>query len=74
MNVKELQKRLVDARGNRPRAEVARAIGVSVSALAMYETGARVPRDEIKERMAALYRTSVGALFFGEKVHGTRTY
>lgn len=73
MDVRELQKRLIAARGSVPRAEVARTIGVSPSALAMYEAGARVPRDEIKERIAALYGTSVGALFFGEKVHETQT-
>lgn len=69
MDLKKLQKRLVDARGDRSRAEVASTLGISLSALAMYENGARVPRDEIKERMAALYETSVGALFFDEKVH-----
>ena len=71
MDIKTVQKRLVVARGNMPRAEVAKIIGISVSALGMYENGDRVPRDEIKERLAALYGTTVGALFFNEKVHET---
>ena len=38
--------RLVRARGDRRREDVANAVGVSVSAIAMYENGGRVPRDE----------------------------
>ena len=56
--------RLVQARGLRRRADVAAEVGISVSALSMYETGARVPRDEIKIRLADCYHTSVQELFF----------
>ena len=45
-------------------AAVAKAIGVSVSALAMYENGARIPRDETKRRIAEHYGRSVGEIFF----------
>lgn len=55
--------KLIKARGNRTREEVANAIGVSISAMAMYETGARVPRDEIKIRLANYYNTTVQYLF-----------
>ena len=56
--------RLIRARGNRRRDEVARAVGVSVSAIAMYENGERIPRDETKIRLADYYGTTVQQLFF----------
>lgn len=56
--------RLVKARGDRRREDVAGAIGVSLSAIAMYENGERIPRDEIKIRLAEYYKTSVQELFF----------
>lgn len=56
--------RLVQARGERKREDVAAAIGVSLSAIAMYENGERVPRDEIKVRLAEYYKTTVQELFF----------
>jgi len=59
-------KRLRDARGNKSTDEVAEALNISRSAVGMYECGARVPRDDIKEKMAAFFGTTVGALFFGE--------
>lgn len=43
--------------------EVTEAIGISVSALTMYETGNRIPRDEIKVKLAHYYSTSVERLF-----------
>lgn len=59
-----IAERLVEARGNIPRKEVANAVGVSLSALAMYESGQRIPRDEIKVKLAQYYKTTVQALFF----------
>jgi transcriptional regulator with XRE-family HTH domain len=63
---KEIGQSLSELRGNTPRAVVAEAIGVSNSALQMYENGERVPRDETKVALAAFYHTTVGSLFFGE--------
>lgn len=48
---------------------VAKENGISPSALSMYECGQRTPRDEIKERLAHYYNSSVGCIFFGEKSH-----
>lgn len=56
--------RLVQARGDKKREEVAKDINVSVSAIAMYENNLRVPRDEIKIRLADYFNTTVQALFF----------
>lgn len=36
---------LIKLRGNRTQEEVAKAIGISKSALSMYERGERIPRD-----------------------------
>ena len=59
--------RLREARGNTPRKEVCQAVGISLSALMMYENGKRSPRDAIKYRLARYYRTSVDDLFFAEQ-------
>ena len=64
MDSEKIAKRLVTLRGNESRESVAEAIGVSVSALAMYETGARIPRDETKLRIAQHYGCSVQEIFF----------
>ena len=56
--------KLVYARGDRRREDVAAAVGISLSAVAMYENGDRIPRDEIKVKLASYYGTTVQALFF----------
>ncbi len=71
MDREKIGKKLTELRGSRSRKEVADNIGVTVSALQMYEKGVRVPRDETKERLAKLYNVNVGELFFDEKLHKT---
>lgn len=39
-------------------------VGITLSALSMYENGQRVPRDEIKVKIARTLKTTVEALFF----------
>lgn len=56
--------RIKTLRGDKTMKTVAEAIGISVSALGMYETGKRVPRDEVKVRMAEYFDTTVEAIFF----------
>lgn len=73
MDISAIRQRLIDARGNRSQTEVAKGLGISVSALSMYEAGERVPRDEVKEQLARYYGLTVGFLFFGEKVHDSCT-
>jgi transcriptional regulator with XRE-family HTH domain len=53
-------------RGNRTQLEVAKSIGITVSALSMYERGERVPRDEVKKNIAKFYGKSVHYIFFKE--------
>lgn len=61
-----IAEKLVKARGEIPKRIVAEEVGISVSALSMYELGHRVPRDEVKVKLAKYYNTTVQALFFGE--------
>lgn len=46
-------------------------IGISQSALAMYETGKRIPRDEIKIRIADYFNVPVESIFYPQKQHET---
>ncbi|MDO4860874.1 MAG: helix-turn-helix transcriptional regulator [Bacillota bacterium] len=66
MNSKEIGSRLIKLRGDRSQQEVVKAVNISPSALSMYENGERIPRDEVKERLAAYYNTSVQALFYAD--------
>lgn len=65
-SAKEIGQSLAELRGSTPRAVVAEAVGVSNSAMQMYENGERVPRDETKVALAAFFHTTVGSLFFNE--------
>lgn len=64
MDAHRIGKRLVALRGALRREEVAKAVGVSFSALCMYETGRRVARDEVKLRLADYYGVPVESIFF----------
>lgn len=56
--------RLRDLRGSRTQKEVADACNISIAALGMYETGQRIPRDEVKVRLAKYYHRMVQTIFF----------
>ena len=64
-----IAERLILARGDESRQSVCDAIGISLSALQMYENGKRIPRDNVKTRLAQHYHTSVEALFFAQECH-----
>ena len=55
---------LVELRGQKTQAEVAKDLGITVSALSMYENNNRIPRDEIKIKIANYYKKSVEEIFF----------
>lgn len=61
---KTIGEKLVYLRGNRTQNEVARELGISISALSMYETNRRVPRDEIKVRISRYYDVNICDLFY----------
>lgn len=44
--------------------ELAKSIGISSSAIGMYENGQRIPRDEIKIRIAEHFTVPVESIFF----------
>lgn len=48
------------------RKEVAKEIGISVSAIQMYENGRRIPKDNIKIRLAEYFNATVQEIFFNE--------
>ena len=62
-------KRLRDLRGNSTQKETAKALGISISALTMYENGNRIPRDEIKLKIAKHYGKTVEEIFFASCCH-----
>ena len=64
----EIGKRLRSLRGTRTVQNVADDLGISRSALAMYELGDRVPRDEIKLKLCKYYNVGIN-IFFDEEQH-----
>lgn len=61
--------KLKELRGTKTQQEVADDIGITKSALAMYERDERVPRDEVKVRIAEYYGVSLVFLFFNKTEH-----
>ncbi len=58
--------KLKELRGNRSQAEVAKAVMVSDSAISSYENDERVPRDDVKKRLAKYYGSTVQDIFYAE--------
>lgn len=56
--------RLKSLRGDRTQEDVASALGITKSSWAMYERGERVPRDEVKIKIAQYFGKTVQALFY----------
>lgn len=67
MDAKKIGERLTVLRGNKTQEIVANDIGISTSALSMYECGERIPRDVIKIRIAKYYNRTVDEIFFAEE-------
>ena len=58
--------RLIKLRGNTPREKVCCDLEISFSALQSYESGNRVPKDDLKVKIANYYGTTVSYLFFNQ--------
>ncbi|SFG09610.1 helix-turn-helix domain-containing protein [Sporolactobacillus nakayamae] len=69
MNKLLIAKRLITLRAKKSREEVSVANNISISALQMYENGQRIPKDEIKVRLAKYYQVSVQDIFFDDNPH-----
>lgn len=66
MDKQTIATRLVKLRNakNLTQKELALKIGVAPTSVAMYEVGKRIPRDEVKIRMAKVFGKSVQSIFF----------
>lgn len=51
-------------RGNRTQKEIADALGLGVSTICLYENAKRIPKDDIKIKLAEYFGTTVQDLFF----------
>lgn len=63
IKIAETLRRLRRDRGE-TQEELADALGVTTSSIGMYETGERIPRDEVKIKIAQHFNLSVGDIFF----------
>ena len=66
MDSKAIGQKLRNLRGSCDAKSVADALGISTSALFMYERGERIPRDQVKKRIAHYFGLSVEEIFFSE--------
>lgn len=59
-----IAERLIKLRGNKTQNEVAEAVGVAQSTYSMYESGQRIPSDDVKIRIAKYFKKTVQSIFF----------
>lgn len=71
MDKKLIGKKLLHLRGKKSRESVAKSLGISMSTLQMYENGQRIPRDEIKMKIAQYYNSNVEEIFFNTRLYKT---
>ena len=64
MDAKTIGERLWTLRGNRTRKEVCEATNITISALANYEHGYRIPRDRAKVALSEYYGVGISELFY----------
>lgn len=64
MDYGKIAKKLREIRGKNTREFMALYLGVSISAIQMYENGERIPRDETKLKYAEYAKDSVENIFF----------
>ena len=61
--------KLRELRGSRSQEEMANEIGITKSSWAMYEHNERIPRDEVKVKIANYFGKTVQEIFFGSIEH-----
>ena len=62
-------KMLHDLRGEKSQGKIAEDIGITKSSWAMYEREERVPRDEVKVKIAAYFGRTVQEIFYANVEH-----
>ena len=60
----KIARRLIDLRGDRTQQMVADDLGITRTAIGMYETGERIPKYEVKAAIAQYYGKTVQEIFF----------
>ena len=63
---KEIGERLRSLRGSRTQEEVAKALRVTTMAISLWESGQRMPNDDMKVKIATYYKKTVMSIFFKE--------
>lgn len=64
LDAKKIGAKLKELRGSRSQKEVADAVNVTDMAISFYESGDRIPRDEIKVALADYFGVSVESIFY----------
>lgn len=64
MDAKAIGSKLKNLRGEKTQQEVATAIGITTMAISQYENGERIPRDEIKIKLARYFNVTIESLFY----------
>lgn len=64
MDAKMIGKRLRELRGEISVEQVSKALDVGASTIYMWENGERIPRDEMKLKIARFFDSSVDEIFF----------
>ena len=67
-NGEKIGKALRALRGEKTQLEVANALGVTPMAISQYESGARIPNDDMKIKIASYFNKSIEELFFANEV------
>lgn len=60
---------LRELRGKKSQCEIAAEIGITKSSWAMYERDERIPRDEIKVKIAQYFHKPIQAIFYSQLEH-----
>ena len=55
---------LIALRGKKSQREVAQAVGISIQAISAYENEERIPKDEVKVRLATYFDRPVAEIFY----------
>lgn len=68
INAKTIGKKIKELRESKGLTQEAfcESVGITQSALSNYENGLRIPRDEVKLRIARCFDTSIEAIFYAE--------
>lgn len=64
MDVEKVRQNLIRLRGKNSQSAIAKKLGIATSTYGMYELGKRMPSDDVKIKIAKLYRKTVQYIFF----------